>query len=45
MLYVQRLPQADMRPAFNISEWIGHSLTDFQNRNFYSVSQPVAYLP
>lgn len=45
MLYVQQLPQADMRPAFNISKWIGHSLTDFRNRNFYSVSQPVAYLP
>ena len=45
MLYVKRIPQADMRTAFNIYEWIGHSLTDFQNRNFYSVSQPVAYLP
>lgn len=45
MLYVQQLPQADIRPAFNISKWIGHSLTNFQNRSFYSVSQPVAYLP
>lgn len=26
MLYVQQLP-ADIRPAFNISKWIGHSLT------------------